>query len=132
MITHLLSGGTYNALMLILALVALVAAALGVIYGRRALFPPKRQLAITALPPVSLLATDLAEDAGIIVSHKDDRLISPHVVTLSIENVGKYAVDSDEYDKERPLSIDLGVPVKVILKTSMRPNRSYSVTTPQC
>jgi hypothetical protein len=117
-----LSGGLYNTLMLVLALAALAVAGVGLAYGRRALFPPKRQLAITAPPPVSLLSSESAAGAGIVVLRKgdDEPIISPHVVTLSVENVGKYPIDSDEYDQGRSIDIDLGVQIKTILETSMR------------
>ena len=118
----LFGNSLYEILAITVALVALLAAVFGTIYARRALYPARRKLTLSALPPAPLLATNAASGAGIEVTHRGALLNSPHIVTISVENTGRHAIGSDQFDQERPISIDLGAPIKTILNTSTAPD----------
>ncbi|MBU2664002.1 IPT/TIG domain-containing protein [Actinoplanes bogorensis] len=116
------NGEFFNALTLIVALIALVVGIFAARYGRRALFPAKRRLMFSALPPAPLLAAESVADHGVSVTYQGRDLTNPHVATISVENNGRHALSSDQFDQDRPIVIDVGVPIRAILKASMIPD----------
>jgi hypothetical protein len=95
--------GTTLAISVALLIVGILAA----IYARRALEPPRRQLEISVaqVSPVSpMLAT--AQDK-FSVSYAGDEIKSPYVCILKIQNTGKHAVSSAQFDSSKPIEVDL-------------------------
>jgi hypothetical protein len=114
-------GSTFNVVTLGIALLGLLVATAGVLYQRRGLFPPKRRLTLSELPPAPLLADESASAAGVKVTYQGRELTDAYVTTLSVENTGKHAIDEDQFSKDRAITVDLGAPIRAILKTSVVP-----------
>lgn len=112
----------FNYASLALTIVALVVTFFSVRYAKRSLYPAKRRLTLSALPPASLLSTDSATEAGVVVTHDGNPLDDPHVVTVTLESTGQHAVGSDQFDGARPITIDLGAPIKAVLRFSRLPD----------
>lgn len=122
-----LGGGLlYNLITLLIALAAVVAGGSGAYFARKALFPSKRKLSCYALAVASLLTDESVTETGIEVKHQGVNLQDPYLVTICLENVGRYAVTSSHFDRSRPLAIDLGVNIKAVTKLSISPSTGSS------
>ena len=95
---NLLDGRTFNGFTISVALVSAIIAAFALLYGRRAVFPPKRRLTIFIHP-------------------------SRNSTAITISNTGRHAVESARFDGNRPLAIDLRIPLRhVDVITAPRPD----------
>jgi hypothetical protein len=117
----ILQRSTFEIVTLGIALLGLLVATAGALYQRRGLFPPKRRLTLSELPPAPLLADESASAAGVKVTYQGRELADPYVTTLSVENTGKHAINEDQFSKGRAITVDLGTPIRAILKTSVVP-----------
>jgi hypothetical protein len=107
----LLDGRGFNFLTITIAVIALISGTIGVIYARRALFPPKREIAYSLESSAPLINDASNLQNGISVIHNGTTLRNPYVTTLKIRNSGRHAVASEHYDQGRPLTLDLGKPI---------------------
>ncbi len=105
---ELLGGSLFNGLTLLVATTALIAGILAAYYARRALFPPKRQLTLHQSSPTSALSSESLKSKGISLAHNGNPLKEPYLITISMENTGRHAITSEDFDQSRPLSIELG------------------------
>lgn len=117
MAVDLLEGKGFNLATLVLATLALVMGAFGVYYGRKALFPPKRQLTYLmerSSPIVDRSVLDPGSSA-IEVRRNGVPLVDPHLIVVWVKNTGRHAIASEQFDQGRPLELDLHVPIVELL-----------------
>lgn len=100
----LLSGPAFNSATLIVAIFGLIIAIVGLIYGRRALFPPSRRLTIF---------TGRRQVASPI--HR-----ATTRTRLILGNTGRHAIEPSRFSDGQPVVIELGAPVK---STTVSTNR---------
>ncbi|MFF5573070.1 hypothetical protein [Streptomyces luteogriseus] len=89
----LLDGKDFNLVTLVLAGVGAALSTIATHYNRRALFPPKRQLTC-------------------FIDGCIDITPSAWMIDFRLQNTGRHAVASEHFDRDRPLEIDLGVPIE--------------------
>ena len=92
---------TADVLAIIGIVVAVIAAAIAVYYGRRALNPPKR-LILWHQDATPLLSLGHGQYRGVIdISVRGRPVENPYIGRLSIENAGRQDIDSSAFDQER-------------------------------
>ncbi|WP_163513568.1 hypothetical protein [Fodinicola acaciae] len=95
---------TWADISLVLGIVLAVAGiAATVIYGRRALRPPQRQLRWSYESTRLFALQHVGLGRRIRVSVGDKEVRDPHLLLLTLSNVGRRDVDTDAFDKERPI-----------------------------
>lgn len=105
---NVLDGRTFNGFTIVVALVSLSIAAIATIYGRRAIFPPRRRLTVFI---------NSSRDGATIPDSPSLRL-----ATVTFSNTGRHAIESARFDRDRPLIIDIGVPIQhVAMGAAPRP-----------
>ncbi|WP_030555680.1 hypothetical protein [Streptomyces exfoliatus] len=105
-----LDGRAFNLATIVIATLALILGIVGVIYARRALFPPKREITY-AIESAPLMNETSTLQHGVSVVHNGVTIRDPHMFTLRLTNTGRHAVASDYFDQARPLAFDLGTPI---------------------
>ena len=102
-----LDGRVFNLLTLMLTVFGLLLALVSVYLARKALFPPKRQVAylLESASPFTSRAVHFQ------VSYNGVALHRPYVAVLRLENTGRHAVSSEHYDQGRPIELDLGAQI---------------------
>jgi hypothetical protein len=93
-----LDGRMFNGFTISVALVSALIAAVALFYGRRAIFPPARRITIFIYTLRRAAETHSSLDL--------------YSTVVTIGNTGRYAVESARFDRDRPLVIDLGAPVR--------------------
>ena len=91
-----LDGRTFNGFTISVALVSALIAVIALFYGRRAIFPPTRRITIFIHPSRRPAHSSPASQSTVV----------------TIGNTGRYAVESARFDKDRPLTIDLGTSLR--------------------
>lgn len=82
----------------------------------------KRRLTYSLTDDTPLLATTTAlARADVEVVYQGQRLDAPRVVSVRLVSQGRRDIASDDFDQERPLAIDLGVPIVKRLATESAP-----------
>ena len=56
------------------------------------------------------------------VNYERKQIVKPHIVHISVANIGKRDVPSTAFDRQLPLRIDLGAKIVAILDDTPRPN----------
>jgi hypothetical protein len=69
-----------------------------------------------------LLTDDSASATGVEVRYQGDKIRDPYLATIYVENTGRHAVTSSQFDKSRPVVINLGKQVKAVSKLSILPD----------
>ncbi|MCP2250221.1 hypothetical protein LX86_009012 [Lentzea aerocolonigenes] len=110
-------GVPFNAATLSVAALGVLVALAGAFFAWRALFPPRRRLTVTEQSVVSMLSNASHEMTGVEVTRGGQKLVDPHIVSVTVNNAGRHAVTSDHFDQGRPVVIDLGVPVIEVIKS---------------
>ncbi|WP_405762509.1 hypothetical protein [Streptomyces sp. NBC_00045] len=122
----LLDGKGFNLATLILAGLALLMGVLAVYYGRKALFPPKRQLTYQlerSSPILDQSGLDPSNDV-IEVTRNGVPLVDPHLAVVWVRNTGRHAIASEQFDRGRPLELDLQTPIVELLTAEAAGARS--------
>ncbi|MFD3676451.1 hypothetical protein [Streptomyces sp. NPDC058613] len=122
----LLEGKGFNLATLVVAALALVMGTLAVYYGRKALFPPKRQLTYLmerSSPILDRSALDPGNNA-IEVRRNGVPLIDPHLVVVWAKNTGRHAIASEQFDQGRPLELDLQAPIVELITAEVGGSQS--------
>lgn len=113
--------------LLIVVSVASLAAAVGAAYfGYRALLPQKRELVVSAQPPVALLG-EMITGAGVgtvdvLIDGKSVDSQS-RVVVVTIQNTGRFDIAPSHYANGEGVTLQLGAEVEKILSVSVDPER---------
>lgn len=110
---EVLDGKGFNVVTIALAVVALILGGISTYYARKALFPPKRQLSYL-LGSATALVNQAGLQAGggaIEVRRNGVLLTDPYLVVVEIKNSGRHAIASEQFDRGRPLELDLNVPI---------------------
>jgi hypothetical protein len=110
-------GAPFNAATLSVATLGVLVALAGAFFAWRALFPPRRRLTVTEQSVVSMLSNASHQMTGVEVTRSGQKLVDPHIVSVTVNNAGRHAVTSDHFDQDRPVVIDLGVPVIEVIKS---------------
>lgn len=103
---------------ILLGLTALVIAIVGIIYARRAVLPPRRQLDVSIVQVSPILTT--AHDK-LTVEYDGRTIDAPHVCAIRIQSTGKHAISATQFDSGRPVVIDLKANVVENLGTESVP-----------
>lgn len=116
-----------TAISTIAAIVGLIVAVLAAVFAWRALYPQKRQVTISYNPPAALLS-EVAEEAQVdLIIDGKPAGTDPHVVTILIENTGRYDIVDAQFNSDHPISIDFGATVSKVLKQAISPDRGYKM-----
>lgn len=85
---------------------------------------PKRRLLYGM--PVATPLLNAGQDVrhGLEVRRGDHILTDPHVLEVTLFNQGRLDIPSSAFDRGRPLTLDVGVPVLDILKTTTSPDHA--------
>jgi hypothetical protein len=95
---NVLDGRTFNGVTVSVALLGLIIAAVALFYGRRAVFPPRRR--VTLFVHAARIAPAESANRGL------------HARIVTVRNTGRHAIESSRFDRERPLTVDLGAPLR--------------------
>ncbi|MGW1062869.1 hypothetical protein [Micromonospora rubida] len=107
-----------------IALLALIPAALSTFYARRQAQPQRKKLAVSILTPAPLLNREAMPGAEMEVVIEGKPVKDPHIFVATIENVGRLGIKSEDFDRQRPITFTLGVPIVSILEVSTTPQVS--------
>lgn len=110
-----------NVLSQVLVLLGLLVAIVGVVYQRRALFPLKREITITALPPVPMLSDSSSSLSDIRILLDEREISDPHMVTVTLTNTGRHDVVKGSFHDEEPLRIDFGSEIVRLTTAKQKP-----------
>ena len=100
---------------------ALVSLAVGLLTAWIALkSAPKRRLFYGMSDPVSLLAPQGAEH-GLEVRRGNQPINDPRLIDVTLHSSGRQSIDSTLFDQERPLRLNVHVPIIDVLKAVGRP-----------
>ncbi|MGW0735606.1 hypothetical protein [Streptomyces sp. NPDC002851] len=115
-----LDGKGFNLVTIVLAVVAVVLGGISAYYARKTLFPPKRQLTYSLESVIALVnrAGLGVGGAEIEVRRNGELLNDPHLAAVRLKNTGRHDIDSQRFDRERPLELDLNVPIKELLSAT--------------
>jgi hypothetical protein len=112
---------------LVVTSLGVVVAASGAYFTRRALFPPKRQLALATLPPAPLLSTSNLAVSGVQVIRDGRALTDPYLFTLTLTSTGRHDVTEASFAGAEPIAVDIGTPVVDILRITSTPERATAI-----
>lgn len=114
--SDLFEGRTFNTAAMALSVLGVLVAVVTWVYTRRATLPVKRKLLIVEIQPTSLLRSASQSVSGIAVTHNGQVLQDPYLATVNLVNVGRHAISSDHFDRQRPIILDFGVPIIEVVR----------------
>jgi hypothetical protein len=118
-----LTGLTFNALTILIAAIAIVLGALSAYYARRALFPPRRRLAIRFVDPAPLISAR-PNSKDLAITFRGAAIKDPWVTRVQITNTGRHAISTDHFDAGRPIEIAMGAEILDVLQVVTDGNRA--------
>lgn len=83
---------------------------------------PRRRL-LYGMPVVTPLLNAQGPRRGLEVRYEDTVLATPHVVEVSLVNQGRQAIPSDDFDRARPLVLDVGASIVKVLEVTPPPGQ---------
>lgn len=90
---------------------------------------PKRRLLYAMPVATRLLNAERDVRQGLEVRRGDQILSDPYVLEVTLVNQGRRDIPSSAFDQGRPLTLDVGVPVLDVLKTTSSPGHGLPSVT---
>jgi hypothetical protein len=83
-------GATFNAASLVVPVLGLLVAVIALFYGHLGVFPPRHRLTV-------------------FIGRPGER---PDGTVISFSNTGRYAIETTRFDRDRPVTVDVGTPIR--------------------
>ena len=111
-----------NQVTLLFTGLGLIMASVAAWFAWRQLLPPKRELVLSTLPPVSFLVRTPVV-LGLEVSRNGEPIEMPFISIVTVENTGSHDITGESFDMGEPIRIELGADVVEVLEVSAEPTR---------
>ena len=109
----------------VVAIIGVIVAIIGVFYTR--LTTTKRELLVMPRVPIHLLRR-VDNAVRISVLHDGQPIAEPYVTVLRLLSTGRSAIATEHFDQNRPLLVDVGVPIVDLLQVNFT-NGGFAVQT---
>ena len=116
-------------------IVALLIALASAYFTWQNLWPGRRVLDVSIVPPQPLISEIAQNEPKVEISVDGKQLVgNPYLVSFSLTSTGRHDIPSAAFDQQKPLTVDIGAPVAKVLGVVSSPPQGSEPTwspTPQ-